>query len=158
MTALQDFNKLHIGLRSIALSLISVFPFFFISIYLFHHNLIPDNENYSFYLNDFRVLFLFSLCFALSLFWIFSVIVFSIIRVHYIEKFTGDVNDLEMPFVLSYFYSIIYLVGAIFLNYYLFHCKLLGFLLLAYALLVFELLRTVGGYVLTGKARQKGNK
>lgn len=127
MGLFEEFNKLHISVKSMFLSIISIFPFYFVAIYLFDYKILKKFSQIPFYINDFDVLFIFSLCFILSLTWVINNVFLSIVVSMIGEKLTQSNSDNEAPFVLTFFYSILYLTIAIIINYYFTNFSLMNF-------------------------------
>ena len=109
MGLIEDFNKLHISIKSMLLSIVSTIPIFFISIYAFAHHLIdkiPNRENFFF---DFNFYYLVALCFLLSISWIISNIALSFLTSFYITNILKeDELDIEYPFIVLFLYSVVY--------------------------------------------------
>lgn len=140
MSVLENFNKLHVSIKSIALSITSIVPFFFVSIYLFDYKLLLNFKGKTFFINDFDVIFIFALCFILSLTWVISNVFLSIGTSIILDKITDSEPDIEMPFVLTFFYSICYLTLAIVVNYYIFKYSLMKFVFLSHLFLLIRFL------------------
>ena len=146
MGFLDDFNKLHISIKSMLLSIISIIPFYFVAIYLFDYKILKTINGNQFFINDFHVLFIFSLCFVLSLTWVINNVFLSIGVSIIGEKLMKSKPDIEMPFVLTFFYSICYLTIAIIINYYFTNFSLKKFVFLSHSFLFLRLLCSVGVY------------
>ena len=147
MSIVKDFNELHISIRSVLLSIISIFPFYFISIFLFHHKILIAYTGKCFYINDFNILFIFFLCFTLSLTWVVSNVFLSIGISYFIEKIMNKKHDENIPFILTFFHSIFYLSIAITINYFLTKFSLINFFFLSYSILIFRFSWTFFGYL-----------
>lgn len=126
MSWISDFDKLKLTSKVIFLYFICIIPFFFISIYLFKPemiNLIQGNPliNIHFY-------FLFATCFALSFSWFWMVYLVSELSMFFVNKIflkseniKTDRYGIEDLFILTFIYSIAYIILAIILNHYIFH-------------------------------------
>jgi hypothetical protein len=140
MGTFNDFNNLHISIKSILISVISIIPFYFVSIYLFDYDILKSFNNKQFFINDFKVIFIFCLCFALSLVWVINNVFLSVGISIIGDKLTNSKPDINMPFVLTFFYSICYLSVAITLNFYFTKFTLLNFVLLSHSFLFMRFL------------------
>jgi hypothetical protein len=127
MTFFSEFNKLHFSVKSVFISILCVIPFYFVSIYLFQENLIIPFKGKYFYLNEFDILYIFSVCFVLSLTWVISNIFLSLGISSIAEKVLKEEGDIEIPFILTFIYSICYLSSAILVNYCFVNASLLNF-------------------------------
>lgn len=154
MTLLENFNKLHVGIKSISLSVISIIPFYFVSMYLFEPKIFLDFHGKSFFINNFDVIFIFSLCFVFSLTWVVSNVFLSVGISIIMDKITGKEPDIEMPFVFTFFYSICYLAITILINYYITKYSLLAFVLFSHVFLFFRFSWTFFWYLYLKKTGQ----
>ena len=143
MGLFDDFNKLHISIKSMLLSIISIIPFYFIAICLFDYKIIEVYHFKQFFINDFDVLFIFSLCFVLSLTWVINNVFLSLVVSYIGDKITNSKSDKETPFVLTFFYSICYLTISIVINFYITKYSLMKFVLLSHSFLLARLLLSV---------------
>ena len=146
MGLFDDFNKLHISIKSMLLSIISTIPFYFIALYLFDYKILKSYHFKQFFINDFDVIFIFSLCFVLSLTWVISNVFLSLVISDIGDKMTNSKPDKETPFVLTFFYSVFYLTISIVINYYFTKFSLMKFVFLSHSFLLARLLWSVGAY------------
>ena len=93
MGLFDDFSKLHISIKSMLLSIISIIPFYFTAIYLFDYKILEAYHCKQFFINDFDVLFIFSLCFVLSLTWVVSNVFLSLAVSDIAEKMMKSNNQ-----------------------------------------------------------------
>ncbi len=117
MSFFDSFHKLHVGVRSILFSVFAVFPFYFVAIYLFEHHLFDKFNNKPFFINDFRVIFIFSLCFICSLTWVMTNFCVSFVISSIGDKITKVPHDTITPLILTFVYSILYISLVILFNY-----------------------------------------
>lgn len=146
MGVFEDFSKLHISIKSVVLSIISIFPFYFISLYLFQKSLINPYLGTLFYINDFKVLFIFSICLSLSLAWVVSNVCLSVAISYFAEKMTDEQHDEEVPFILTFIYSLFYLGSCIIVNYMIVKTSFINFVFLSYIFLIVRFLWTFVWY------------
>lgn len=140
MGLFDSFEKLHVSIKSMILSIIAIIPFYFISIYLFDYKLLKSFENKYFFINDFQVVFIFSLCFTLSLTWVINNVFLSVGLTLIAERFTKIKSDADVPFILTFFYSVCYLTLAIIINFYFAKFGLLKFVFLSHLFLFIRIL------------------
>lgn len=140
MTFFSEFNKLHFSVKTVFISVLCVIPFYFVSIYLFQENLIIPFKGKYFYLNEFDVIYIFCVCFVLSLTWVISNIFLSVGINSIAEKILKEETDIEIPFILTFIYSIGYLSSSILVNYYFVNASLLNFVMLSHLFLLIRYL------------------
>lgn len=137
MSLIQDFEKLHITVKTSALTILSQMPFFFVAIYLFNEKLIKKIGNNPFYDVDF--FFLISLCFCLSLTWFSMNLILTFIVFELGDLLENDTTKIDDIFKSSVIYSIGYLSVAIAINFQI-KMSFFYFLLLAYSFIIFRML------------------
>jgi hypothetical protein len=137
MSIIKDFNGLHIGLKTAVLTIICQMPFFFISCYLFKHDLINDISTYP--LTDMVFYFLISLCFCFSLTWFFMNVGLTFLIITFTNKIIKTESEPHELYIASMIYSIFYLSLAIILSYY-FDLTFKSFLFGAYSYMGFRIL------------------
>jgi hypothetical protein len=145
MSWISDFEKLKLTSKVIFLYFICIIPFFFISVYLFKPdmiNIIKGNPliNIHFY-------FLLAICFAISFSWFWMVYLVSKLSMVFVEKIVikieqkeTDPYSIEDLFILTFIYSIAYIILAITLNQYLIHWDLKFFLIGCLSFVLFRLI------------------
>lgn len=145
MSWISDFEKLKLTSKVIFLYFICIIPFFFISVYLFKPdmiNIIQGNPliNIHFY-------FLLAICFAISFSWFWMVYLVSKLSMVFVEKIVikieqkeTDPYSIEDLFILTFIYSIAYIILAITLNQYLIHWDLKFFLIGCLSFVLFRLI------------------
>ncbi len=140
MGAIKEFKELNIGIKTTILTILSQIPFFFISVYLFKHELIDKIG--SKLLSDIDLYFLVSICFGFSLIWFFVNVILTMLIADYRDKHDKVKTKTETVYVLTMIYSIGYLSIAIIVNYYYlkssFHC----FLAYAFSFIVVKIIWT----------------
>ena len=137
MNFFQYFEKLHITVKSAVLTILGQIPFFFVSIYLFKHDLINLVGAYP--LTDMDFLFIIGLCFCLSITWYAMNLILSLIACIYVDDILNQpTTDFGDVFNLGTIYSLGYLSIAILIN---FKCKIsfFWFLIFAYGFIVIRL-------------------
>jgi hypothetical protein len=152
MGLLNDFDKLHITSKSTALTILGQIPFFFISIYLFSHdliNLIGENP-----FCDMDFIFVLALCFCLSLTWYAMNLVLTSFAFNLGDCIEDDTSTIDDVFKVSVIYSIAYLSIAIFVNYKL-QINFYYFLILAYGFLVIRMIYICVLWYFIYRAKQK---
>lgn len=137
MSLIQDFEKLHITVKTSALTILSQMPFFFIAIYLFNKKLIKNIGDNPFYDVDF--FFLISVSFCLSLTWFAMNLILTFIAFQFGDLLENDSTQLDDIFKSSVIYSIGYLSVAIAINYKI-QMSFFYFILLAYSFIVFRII------------------
>jgi hypothetical protein len=136
MSWISDFDRLKLTSKVILLYFVFVIPFFFISIYLFKPEMIEIIKGNPFV--NLHFFFLISFCFALSISWfglvfIVSELTFSFAKKVDLQKKDGIKEGLEFniedTFVLTFIYSICYIMLGIAINHYLLNWSFKLFLL-----------------------------
>ena len=130
MSIIKDFKELHIGLRTSVLTILCQMLFFFVAIFLFKHNLIDNISIYP--LIDMDFWFLISLCFCFSLTWFLMNISLTFLIVAFVNKVSKTDSEPHELYIASMIYSMVYLSGAIILNYNL-HYNFNHFLFYSYS-------------------------
>ena len=118
MGLLIDFDKLHISLKSSIANILSLFLFFFISVYLFKHELISKIGKDLFLNFDFY--FLICICLCFSIIWFILNLIESTIAVRLSNLKNGytDINsETNERYIAAMLYSIIQLSIFIFIFY-----------------------------------------
>jgi hypothetical protein len=145
MSWISDFERLKLTSKVIFLYFICIIPFFFISVYLFKPemiNIIQGNPliNIHFY-------FLLAICFALGFSWFWMVYLVSKLSMVFVEKIVvkNEQNQTEVYsigdlFILTFIYSMAYIIFAITLNHYLIHWDLKLFLIGCFSFVLFRLI------------------
>lgn len=153
MSLIQDFEKLHITVKSSALIIFGQMPFFFVAIYLFNNKLISLVSENPFYDMDF--IFLLSLCFCLSITWFAMNLVLTFIVFKFGDYINDDYSEIDDVFKASIIYSLGYLSIAILINIFL-QLGFFWFLILAYGFIVFRLVYTgTACYIYSKKQKKK---
>ncbi|WP_100613092.1 hypothetical protein [Confluentibacter lentus] len=137
MSLIQDFEKLHITIKSSSLIILGQMPFFFVSIYLFNNRLIELVGEYPLYDLDF--FYILSLCFCLSVTWFAMNLVLTFISFKFGDALFKDETDIGDIFKSSVIYSIGYLSVAIFINFKI-NFNFFNFLIIAYGFIVFRMI------------------
>lgn len=139
MKIFQELNKMHIGLKTAILSLISLLPLYFIAIYIFKPELITRvSEEHSLF-NDIDFLFILAICFSLSLMWFFMNFILSAFTTTFIEKITDDEWSDEAFYFVTYIYSVGYTCLFMLIGY---SCNFtfMAFLKWTYSFVIFRIL------------------
>ena len=142
MSAVKDFNELHIGIKSTMMTVAFQIPFFFIAIFLFRHNLIDKIDTSL--LTDLDFYFLLSLCFCFSTTWFILNIVSAWLILSVVDKIMKTNSEPHELYVTSMIYSLVYLSGTIVLAY-TFNWTFNGFLSFAYCFIFIRIVCTIIG-------------
>jgi hypothetical protein len=143
MSWISDFDKLKSSTKLILASFVSIFPFFFISVYLFNPSMVDRVQGNP--LLNIHFYFLLSVCFVLSFIWFWLVFFLSELALLIWDKLVAEDlcnqedNDrspeyskrysVKDSFIITMIYSVIYLGLAILINNYWLHWYLKDFLM-----------------------------
>lgn len=116
MTLIKEINDLHIALKAMVLSMITIMPFWFISIYLFHKGF--------YHLNPVYVTIIFTFCFSIVSYFVCHLTINKIIDINEGYKYVRDANyqfRLSWTFLMSTLAHVVWSSALICFNLYLKH-------------------------------------
>ncbi len=142
MFSFQEFNKLELTYKAAFLTIVSVMPSFFVSIYLFRPSLISLVSDNPF--SDIDFYFIISLCFCLSLTWFMLTLFYTNLLFEYLDKAEnkGHQSEIKDVFRANTIIAVIYLNILILVNYKLKY-DFVYFIIGSYSYILFLVLRIV---------------
>ncbi|MES2556108.1 MAG: hypothetical protein V4604_08155 [Bacteroidota bacterium] len=163
MSLIKDFNELDFSYKGAALVIGSNIPIFFVSIYLFEHDLIADIEGNPW--GSLKFYFVLCVCLTLSILWSLTSLMFSIHKLQLIERRervnsmkdmhplvklltkstpqrkTKEATEksLRVTFITTYAYATTLLAACIFINQQFLHLSFPYFLLGSWVFIVIRI-------------------